>query len=541
MRRGIVLARAGRSATVLLDGGEFVRVPAQGWDVGDEVSLPERLPERMRRRSMRAYGYAAGALAAVLALLPVLIPAASAQVVAYVSVDINPSVELGLGSSGRIVTASAIDGDGQKLLKTVHLQGKTLPQAVLALLHTASHQGYLRQSRDVSVILAEYPAGAGALSKGIEKGLQGARNAAAQFAQAHHYVGVVSALIAPSWVRSAASQQHVSVGLYAVWSALHSANVKVSLHALKGRALGQAIAGVEKNAKGSEVLKVLSGTKVLAHSQPVKSSNPGHNVGPSVTGTHAPHTGTTTGSNVPSKPPTGAQHGVHHVGETGSGTGGGSPTTGGGSSPGHNTPPGTNGEGSGSTPPPTASRGTATTTYPAKSGPAHVTSQPPIIVVTPNSQFQYSYPSSEDSGQKTNGNGRGGSSDGGGSSQGTHGTKGQSGDGNQSGTTQKSKKSSQSDTGGQGGGSQRGQSKSHNSGQNSGKSGDGQTGAGAVWQGFGQTNFPSGGSGSGGSGSSGSSDGGSGSSGSSDGSGSGGLQNPFNGGQNGGDSGGGGN
>lgn len=521
MRRGIVLARAGRSATVLLDGGEFVRVPAQGWEVGDEVSLPARLPERLRRRSMRAYGYAAGALAAVLALLPVLIPAASAQVVAYVSVDINPSVELGLGSSGRILTASAIDRDGRRLLTTVHLQGKTLPQAVLTLLHAASHQGYLKGSHDVSVILAEYPAGSGTLSKSVQQGLQGARSDAARFARAHDYVGVVSALIAPSWVRTAANQQHVSVGLYAIWSALHSANVKVSLHALQGRTLGQAIAGVEKNAQGSAVLKVLSGTKVVAGNQPVQTAKVGKGGGPTVngSGTRGANRGTSTGTSSHSGTTTGVKQ-----------DGGGGPSTGGDSSG-----PSSSAKENGhvSTVPPTATHGTGGTPHPTNSTPAHTATQPPIIVVTPNSEFEYSYPSSGDSGNRTSGNSQGGTSDKGKKGQGAHGTKGQPGDGSQSGTTQKHKKSSHSGSNGQGDGSQQGPPQGQKSGQTQGQpGGTGQSGTGTFWQGFGQSNLPGGGSGSGDGSSSGSSD---------SGSGSGGVQNPFNGGQSGGDNGGGGN
>lgn len=52
---------------------------------------------------------------------------------AYVGLDVNPSVELGLNRFNRVISAQAYNADGEKVLEGADVQGKTYEEAVASL------------------------------------------------------------------------------------------------------------------------------------------------------------------------------------------------------------------------------------------------------------------------------------------------------------------------------------------------------------------------------------------------------------------------
>lgn len=65
--------------------------------------------------------------------------------VAYLSVDINPSVELGINAFDQVVSATAYNQDGQALLEGQRLLNNPVDQAVSALIMSAAQKGYMEQ------------------------------------------------------------------------------------------------------------------------------------------------------------------------------------------------------------------------------------------------------------------------------------------------------------------------------------------------------------------------------------------------------------
>lgn len=63
--------------------------------------------------------------------------------VAYVSIDVNPSVELTLNRFDRVLSATAYNEDGQRVLSTLSLTGKPCTQAVELLLESQTMADYL--------------------------------------------------------------------------------------------------------------------------------------------------------------------------------------------------------------------------------------------------------------------------------------------------------------------------------------------------------------------------------------------------------------
>lgn len=139
--RGTVMETTGRWAVVLTPDGEFrrVRVPP-ACAVGDEVDLPA--PAGLLRPAL-----VAAVLVLALATGWYLQWARLGPVVAYLAVDINPSVELGLDRRWRVVTAEPLNEAGRVLLEGLAYRGQDVTAVVSALTAPAlatgsSQEGY---------------------------------------------------------------------------------------------------------------------------------------------------------------------------------------------------------------------------------------------------------------------------------------------------------------------------------------------------------------------------------------------------------------
>ncbi len=310
MMRALVLERRGRHAIVLLPGGELRRIRAPHALAGEEILLPSQ-PARV---PMRRFAYAAAGLAGVLAILPATLPLAQAKVVAYATVDINPSVEFGLSAGGTVLTATGLDKDGHRVLATARVRGEALSVAVDTLLRTASAQGFIAKGRPAAVIVAGYGAGEASVPAAVQGQLRLARSFAATYLHHHGVKGIVSAMIVPRVLVQAAEKAHVSAGVYAVWSALHKAGAGVKVSAMRVGHLGSAMAKIATTSSGKAVLPVLTGKVKTTGTQPSTGARHGQTNGntPSTTGSqegqkggNAPSSGTTPPVTPPVTPPAG--------------------------------------------------------------------------------------------------------------------------------------------------------------------------------------------------------------------------------------------
>lgn len=79
-----------------------------------------------------------------------------ARPVSYISIDVNPSVELGVNRFGRVVSADAYNGDGQEVLKSVRLKNISYIQAIDRLLKSEDYSAYLTgDSRLVFTVISD--------------------------------------------------------------------------------------------------------------------------------------------------------------------------------------------------------------------------------------------------------------------------------------------------------------------------------------------------------------------------------------------------
>ncbi|MCL6477198.1 MAG: anti-sigma factor domain-containing protein [Peptococcaceae bacterium] len=145
--RAVVLEVKGGTCTVLTAEGEFRRLKLRGnYRPGQEITIPDA-----GWRSSRVALVAACLLLFFLATAlwrAVMVPA----VASYVSLDINPSVELALDDKNIVCGVKPLDEDGKELISGLELNGLTLENTLDQIITTAIDKNYI-QPEDENIIL----------------------------------------------------------------------------------------------------------------------------------------------------------------------------------------------------------------------------------------------------------------------------------------------------------------------------------------------------------------------------------------------------
>lgn len=75
--------------------------------------------------------------------------------VSYISIDVNPSIELSLNRFGRVVSATAFNAEGRKILETLSLKGKRDTTAVHEIIENETMQTFLSDEAELVLTVAE--------------------------------------------------------------------------------------------------------------------------------------------------------------------------------------------------------------------------------------------------------------------------------------------------------------------------------------------------------------------------------------------------
>lgn len=146
--RGIVMELQKRRCIVLTSDGRFLKIPLPrgGAEVGQEVTLNK--PVLAGFKPLLAV---ASLLVAVLAWLAfdMMIPRAAA----YIALDINPSIELGVNGQKEIISARGIDREGEELLGKVSVLHEPLKEGLEKIITGAIEYNYLSPGKN-SIVLA---------------------------------------------------------------------------------------------------------------------------------------------------------------------------------------------------------------------------------------------------------------------------------------------------------------------------------------------------------------------------------------------------
>ena len=116
---------------------------------GEEMKRGQR--RRASRLSMAAYAVCAAVLTLAIGIggyALLLVP------VSYVSIDVNPSIELELNRIDRVISAKAYNEDGERILEGVSVGGKYYTDAIDLLMESSQMQPYLTEDAALTFTVA---------------------------------------------------------------------------------------------------------------------------------------------------------------------------------------------------------------------------------------------------------------------------------------------------------------------------------------------------------------------------------------------------
>jgi hypothetical protein len=144
--KGIVVEKQNGHAVVLNKNGSFVKVKDKAeYAIGAEYDFRNNLFINKKFASMAA------AIALVLGVSPVAYGYVTPT--DYVTIDINPSVELVTNRFNKVIRINPLNEDGNKLVDGIKLNNKNLDEAVNLLIKSANEGGYLTQELENQVLV----------------------------------------------------------------------------------------------------------------------------------------------------------------------------------------------------------------------------------------------------------------------------------------------------------------------------------------------------------------------------------------------------
>lgn len=251
MVKGLLIRTRGPLGVVMTPEGRFVRVILSGKNrvMGQEVQGRElRVPSLNQ-------GLAAASVFLVL-LIGLWVNTLSPAAAAYVALDINPSIELSVDASGKVIAAKGLDPDGVALLAGVATEKLEIYKAVTVLVEKAVQHHYLNETNNV--VLATITTAASKEKLLVdEETIQVSVNKV--ITNLPIPVKVVTGVATPE-EHQQADQKGLSVGRYLIYREGNRQGGKISIEDVKSKGLGQ----LEKE-KGIEIEKSLPNTKSLKH------------------------------------------------------------------------------------------------------------------------------------------------------------------------------------------------------------------------------------------------------------------------------------
>ncbi|MGE5484869.1 MAG: anti-sigma factor domain-containing protein [Ignavibacteriales bacterium] len=223
--KGLLLEVRGNRGVVMTPDGRFESVPvASGDRVGDEVQFSPRtsLINLVAAPALRRKGLGGRAIAAALIIGLMLAFVGEAirvqnTAVAYVEVDINPAVELGIDRNNRVVSVEGLDEDGRDVVAGLDLKHLDLEQAVTRVAGAAEEKGYVSpESEDNTVLITVTPARGNTVDPETRQRVEAARQAVSRTLESKNVKGTVQVIHTAPEVREEARKLNVPPGRLAL-------------------------------------------------------------------------------------------------------------------------------------------------------------------------------------------------------------------------------------------------------------------------------------------------------------------------------------
>ena len=157
MKKVVVIEKKAKTALVMTEDAHFMEIPLPegSCEVGAEIMIEAEAGARASFGTRRFLPWISAVIAA--SLFAFLIWQSSwdepfdTKVYAYITVDINPSVEIGINKSEQVVDVRAVNEDAEVLIQEVEFEQMQLEQFLETLLTDADDRGYLNENAGIVI------------------------------------------------------------------------------------------------------------------------------------------------------------------------------------------------------------------------------------------------------------------------------------------------------------------------------------------------------------------------------------------------------
>ncbi|ASS74622.1 hypothetical protein CIG75_06330 [Tumebacillus algifaecis] len=271
--KGIVMQVADGMVVVMTKDATFLKIPwVDGMTIGQEVDVPNEVIHQKRspikaaplpwykktfNTTLKKVGVVAASVLLAVSVWSSTVLFSEPIAYAYVTVDINPSIELSIDNHKQVVTATSLNDEGDLVLAGLTLKGMSVDEAVGKLAAVAHTKGYLDEKTDV--IITASPAVAEEEMKAdldlvkVESELVAKVQSMAQNTGAEVSV---EGLVVSKEVRDAAQEAGLSPGKYALYLAAMQSGLEVAIDEFKTESVSKVI-----NKRGKELAEMLHDLK----------------------------------------------------------------------------------------------------------------------------------------------------------------------------------------------------------------------------------------------------------------------------------------
>ena len=173
MNKGIVMDIKKHSVVVLTPDGEFItfKRKSHSYMIGEEISFNEQ-EQRVPRFSIPSFLKPASLLVACfLCVFLFFYNQPEEKALAYVSIDINPSLEASVTKDLRVIDLRACNDDGKRILKEMkRWKSKLLQDVVRTIVKQSQEDGYLTNDKQIMLTAVTKDK---SLEPQLEKAMQG--------------------------------------------------------------------------------------------------------------------------------------------------------------------------------------------------------------------------------------------------------------------------------------------------------------------------------------------------------------------------------
>ncbi len=253
---GSILELNTNYATVMTDSCDFVTIhPQPDMFVGQQIKFKESDIKKSNKYHVKYFALAASVF--VIGLCSIIFFRFSnlTPVLAYIDVDINPSIELTIDKDAEVIDIKALNEDAQIVLKDLNLMDLQIKEAITEVVTVSKELGYLNNNKGNTVLI----------SASLEEDTNDKQNASSLKALDEVLTDISSINISaenksikPEIIkvtpnsRKAAIEKGLSMGRYALFSKIKAKNSDITVEKAKTERISEMLVKAKIKSDKSE-------------------------------------------------------------------------------------------------------------------------------------------------------------------------------------------------------------------------------------------------------------------------------------------------